>query len=70
MLRSAHPAPMAFLVSGTLRMAAQMADTQESLGRKVVGGIAWPNSWLPARPHPAQLWPCFPRGSTMCRAQG
>lgn len=35
MLRgSAHLAPMAFLVSGTLQVAAQMADAQESLERK------------------------------------
>ncbi|XP_015414025.1 PREDICTED: caspase-14 isoform X2 [Myotis davidii] len=38
---------MAFLVSGTLRVAAQIADAQDSLGRKVVGGTAWPSS-LPA----------------------
>lgn len=44
---SACPAPMAFLVSGTLQMAAQMADAQESLERKVMGGIALPDSLLP-----------------------
>lgn len=44
--RSAHLAPMAFLVSGTLQVAAQMADAQDSLGRKVVGGTSRPSPLL------------------------
>lgn len=43
---SVHLAPMAFLVSGTLRVAAQMADAQDTLRRKVVGGTAWPSPLL------------------------
>lgn len=47
MLRgSTHLASMAFLVSGTLRVAAQMADARESLRRKVVGGTDWPSPLL------------------------
>lgn len=37
--------PMAFLVAGTLQVASQVADAQESLGRKV--GAVWPSPSLP-----------------------
>lgn len=47
MLRgSSHPAPMAFLVAGTLQVASKMADARQSLERKVVGGTAWPSPFL------------------------
>lgn len=60
---SAHLAPMAFLVSGTLRVAAQMADVQESLGRKVVGGTVWPSPLLvSSRAPPSPTLALLPQG--------
>ncbi|XP_030654170.1 uncharacterized protein LOC115831203 [Nomascus leucogenys] len=54
---------MAFLVAGTLRLAMQMADTQDSLGRKVAGGTAWPScSCLPAEPQPSPALALPPQG--------
>lgn len=68
MLRgSPHLVPMAFLVAGTLQVASQMADAQESLERKV-GGPAWPaHSWFPAEPHPSPTLALPPQGKYSVR---
>ena len=64
MLRgSAHLAPMAFLVAGTLRVAAMVADTQESLRRKVVEALPGPaHSWLLAETHSSPTLALPPQG--------
>lgn len=63
---------MAFLVSGTLQAAAQLADAWDTLGRQVVGYSAWPNpfpmpSWASAQ-HSSDF--PSPRENTGCRVQG
>ena len=65
---SPHPAPMAFLVAGTLQVASQIADARESLGRKVGGalpGLAC--SRLSAEPHPGATLALPPQGKYSMR---
>nr|XP_055196839.1 uncharacterized protein LOC129519996 [Nyctereutes procyonoides] len=45
---------MAFLVAGTLQVASLLADTRQSLERKVVGGPTWPRPLLALRGAPPQ----------------